>query len=75
MIESVIQRSVRYRLRPIKGVVFPKSSLPAAIFDGGLIGIRERVALVGGTCDIVSWPGDGTTIQVSIPLGEEAADV
>ena len=31
----------------------------------GLLGIRERVALVGGTCDIVSWPGDGTTIQVT----------
>ena len=41
----------------------------------GLIGIRERVALVGGTCNIVSWPGDGTTIQVSIPLNEETADV
>jgi signal transduction histidine kinase len=41
----------------------------------GLIGIRERVALVGGACDIVSWPGDGTIIQVSIPLNEEAPDV
>lgn len=41
----------------------------------GLIGIRERVALVGGSCDIVSWPGDGTTIQVRIPLNEEIIHV
>ena len=41
----------------------------------GLFGIRERVALVGGVCDIVSWPGDGTTIRVTIPLNEEIAHV
>ena len=41
----------------------------------GLIGIRERVALAGGACDIVSWPGDGTTIQVSIPIGEDETHV
>ena len=39
----------------------------------GLLGIRERVSLVGGTCDIVSWPGDGTMIQVSIPLNREVS--
>ena len=41
----------------------------------GLVGIKERVALVGGTCDIVSWPGAGTTIQVNIPLKEEGPGV
>lgn len=33
----------------------------------GLLGIRERAALVGGTVDIESQPGDGTTIFVRIP--------
>jgi signal transduction histidine kinase len=39
----------------------------------GLIGMRERAALVGGTLEIDSRPGDGTTIIVRAPLpsGEE----
>ncbi len=41
----------------------------------GLLGIRERVSLVGGACNIVSWPDEGTTIQVSIPLDKEVASV
>ena len=34
----------------------------------GLLGMQERVALVGGSCQIVSQPGLGTTIEVRIPL-------
>ena len=34
----------------------------------GLIGIRERVAAVGGTLQIFSQPGHGTQITVEIPL-------
>lgn len=34
----------------------------------GLIGMRERAALVGGTLEIESRPGDGTTIIVHAPL-------
>jgi signal transduction histidine kinase len=34
----------------------------------GLIGIRERTALVGGRTKIVSSPSKGTTIEVVIPL-------
>lgn len=34
----------------------------------GLLGIQERVALVGGTLEIESQPGAGTTIRVDIPL-------
>jgi PAS domain S-box-containing protein len=33
----------------------------------GLSGMRERVALVGGTIDIESYPGSGTTVVVRIP--------
>ncbi|MCA9970044.1 MAG: GAF domain-containing sensor histidine kinase [Anaerolineales bacterium] len=42
----------------------------------GLFGMQERVALVGGTCDILSTPGQGTRIHVEIPLQfEEVAHV
>jgi signal transduction histidine kinase len=34
----------------------------------GLIGMRERVALLGGSVVIESIPGEGTTIRVKLPL-------
>ncbi|HTY50042.1 MAG TPA: ATP-binding protein [Steroidobacteraceae bacterium] len=34
----------------------------------GLAGIRERIRLLGGSCEIESRPGDGTRIRVEIPL-------
>ena len=34
----------------------------------GLVGMRERVALVGGEIAIESSPGDGTTIYVTLPI-------
>jgi signal transduction histidine kinase len=36
----------------------------------GMIGMRERVAAVGGTLHVTSSPGEGTTIQARIPLRE-----
>ncbi len=37
----------------------------------GLLGIQERVALVGGSCQISSTPGQGTAVDICIPLVEE----
>lgn len=34
----------------------------------GLVGMRERASLLGGTLEITSKPGHGTTIQTSIPI-------
>lgn len=34
----------------------------------GLLGIQERAALVDGVCFIISEPGSGTTIHVTVPL-------
>ncbi len=34
----------------------------------GLIGMRERVALVRGTLEVESAPGDGTTLRARIPM-------
>lgn len=41
---------------------------PGARTDGfGLIGMRERVALAGGTLEVKSAPGEGTTIVAALP--------
>ena len=37
----------------------------------GLLGMRERVALVGGTMEIESGAGQGTTVLVRVPLGRD----
>ncbi len=33
----------------------------------GLLGIQERASLVGGTAELASAPGQGTTVRISIP--------
>jgi signal transduction histidine kinase len=37
----------------------------------GLLGMQERVMLVGGACEIVSKPGKGTTVRVVVPHHDE----
>lgn len=39
----------------------------------GLVGIEERINLLGGTCSIDSTPGHGTVIRVSAPLLQPGA--
>jgi signal transduction histidine kinase len=36
----------------------------------GLLGMRERAELLGGTCTVAARPGQGTVVEVTIPLGE-----
>ena len=38
----------------------------------GVIGMRERVALVGGTLEVESAPGAGTTIAAYVPVARRA---
>ncbi|MBS1563872.1 MAG: PAS domain S-box protein [Bacteroidetes bacterium] len=38
----------------------------------GLLGMKERSLMVGGTYDIASKPGSGTTVLVSVPYRQEA---
>ncbi len=40
----------------------------------GLLGMRERATLFGGNVEIVSEPGSGTRVEVSIPLPGESDD-
>jgi len=45
-----------------------------ALLDGGakrglgLLGMRERASAVGGTCHIRSVPGEGTSIEIAVPI-------
>ncbi len=52
--------------------------VPVAERRLGVLGMLERVALVGGTLDIESAPGQGTTLYVRVPVSignmEAAAD-
>jgi PAS domain S-box-containing protein len=45
---------------------FDPAQRPAEGF--GLLGVRERAYLVGGTSAIVSAPGEGTEVEVTLPL-------
>jgi signal transduction histidine kinase len=38
----------------------------------GLMGILERAALVNGSCSILSHPGQGTTVELIVPIIREA---
>jgi signal transduction histidine kinase len=37
----------------------------------GLVGIKERIAMLGGTSRVISTKGKGTRIEISVPAGEE----
>jgi signal transduction histidine kinase len=45
-----------------------------AVSSLGILGMRERAALVGATFEITSAPGQGTTITVRVPLGPAAGE-
>jgi signal transduction histidine kinase len=39
----------------------------------GLLGMKERALMLGGTLEIISEPGKGTTIYISVPLNQPVA--
>ncbi len=45
-------------------------STPADQQAWGILGMQERVALAGGTWEITSAPGEGTVIEIEIPVHE-----
>ena len=49
---------------PVQRALFAKQ-----IKGLGLLGMRERVEMVGGNFSVESAPGDGTTIRAQIPFG------
>jgi NarL family two-component system sensor histidine kinase YdfH len=48
------------------GVGFDPAQIGAGHY--GLIGLRERARLIGGTLNIESAPGQGTTLKVQLPV-------
>jgi signal transduction histidine kinase len=36
----------------------------------GLLGMNERAAMIGGSLDIQSSPGKGTTVQITVPIDQ-----
>ena len=40
----------------------------------GLLGMRERLQMVGGKFSIKSTPGQGTTVTARIPVNTERAE-
>jgi PAS domain S-box-containing protein len=51
-----------------EGVGFDPEAALLANATSGLLGLRERALMVGGTCKIESSLGAGTVIDVSVPL-------
>jgi signal transduction histidine kinase len=45
-----------------------RAALQPARQPFGLLGMRERVAAVGGSVDVTSEPGRGTVVEARIPL-------
>lgn len=50
------------------GIGFDPTSIPQGHF--GLIGLRERTKLLGGTLKLSTSPGNGTQLTVQIPLND-----
>ena len=47
----------------------PEQARPTSF---GLVGLRERVLMLGGTLALDSEPGEGTSLSVAIPLEQES---
>ncbi len=69
------QRSLTLHVRD-DGTGMPPDALEAAIAGEhlGLAGMRDRARRSGGTLEIASEPGRGTTISVKLPLPRPGAD-
>ncbi|WP_435017495.1 chemotaxis protein CheB [Tundrisphaera sp. TA3] len=52
------------------GVGFVPGSVPAGRL--GLVGMEERISLVGGTLEVESAPGSGTTLLARIPISRRS---
>jgi PAS domain S-box-containing protein len=57
------------------GIGFDAENTSDAKGEGlGLVGIRERAVLVGGTAEVESHPGEGTRVIVRVPAPTAARD-
>jgi signal transduction histidine kinase len=58
------------------GIAFDVGGLSSAKASGrlGLTGMRERAEMIGGKFDVVSAPGEGTSVRAEIPLDDGGND-
>ncbi len=72
-VSVVVTRPDGYATATIEddGVGFDPDAVPKGRL--GLLGMRERVALVGGEMDVESAPGSGTTVGVRVPVSVEGS--
>jgi signal transduction histidine kinase len=54
-----------------RGISAAQATAPGSI---GLLGMRERAALIGGTFKVAGERGKGTVVSVQVPIGVPAAD-
>jgi len=54
------------------GIGFPTDDASAGAGRFGLVGMRERLALVHGRMDVETASGKGTTLFVGIPIERDA---
>ena len=57
------------------GSGFDSGTVEQCVIKGGcygLLGIKERALLVGGDVRITSSPGNGTVIEVFLPIGSRS---
>lgn len=60
------------------GIGFETSSIqttPGSLRGLGLMGMRERLELLGGDLEITSLPGQGTELVITVPLNERKLEV
>jgi signal transduction histidine kinase len=69
-VHVVLHRSARQVVAMVEdnGRGFDAETLAGPERRLGLLGMRERVALVGGSLAVESSPGQGTTVLVQVPL-------
>ena len=56
-----------------RGFVLNEKGMPSKTSGLGLLGIRERAAIVGGSLEIDSAPGTGTRIALRVPINDGSA--
>jgi PAS domain S-box-containing protein len=79
---SVVTVELSRRTRTLSGRVVDdgsgfdmKATLGRTSASLGLVGMRERLAALGGSLTVTSTPGHGTTVQFEVPLEERDVHV